>query len=164
LIRALQQSIEHTYSDKENEMSNLEIAKKFAGLLESRDVKGLQAIMADDFKAKGGTRELTKPQALGYLKIFFTAFPDHRFGFADFEEKGDLLNCTGQETGTHKGILDLNPLGMPILLPPTGKSFKLPKSVYTFRVAGDQVTFYSEETVEGGGLAGILEQFGAKLP
>ena len=145
-------------------MSNLELAKRAADLLESRDVKGLQVLLADDFRAKGATRELNKQQALGYLQIFFAAFPDHSFGFADFEEKGDLVNCTGQETGTHKGVLDLNPFGIPIALPPTGKSFKLPKCIYTFRVAGDKVTFYGEEAVQGGGLAGILEQLGVKLP
>jgi hypothetical protein len=145
-------------------MSNLEVAKRFASLLESGDVNGLQALLADDFQAKGATRELTKQQALGYLQIFFAAFPDHSFGFADFEDKEDLVNCTGQETGTHKGALDLNPFGIPISLPPTGKCFKLPKSVYTFRVAGDRVTFYGEEAVQGGGLVGILEQLGVKLP
>ena len=145
-------------------MSNLEVAKRVADLLDSRDVKGLQALLADDFRAKGATLELTKQQALGYLQIFFTAFPDHSFGWTDFEEKGDLVYCSGQETGTHKGVLDLNPFGMPVSLPPTGKTFKLPESVFTFRVAGDKVTYYSEETVKGGGLAGILEQLGVKLP
>ena len=145
-------------------MSTLEVAKRFADLLESGDVKGLQVLLSDDFRAKGARAELTKQQALGYLQIFFAAFPDHRFGFADFEEKGNLVNCTGQETGTHKGVLDLNPFGMPISLPPTGKFFKLPKSIYAFRVVGDKVTFYGEEAVQGGGLAGILEQLGVKLP
>jgi hypothetical protein len=145
-------------------MSNLEVVKKVADLLESRDVKGLQVLLADDFRAKGGTLELPKQQALGYLQIFFTAFPDHRFGFTDFTEKGDMVYCAGQETGTHKGVLDLNPLGMPVSLPPTGKSFKLPKSAFTFRVAGDKVTYLNEEAVQGGGLAGILEQLGVKLP
>ena len=145
-------------------MSKLEVAQKVADLLESRDVKGLQALMADDFKAKGPTLELTKQQTLGYLQIFFTAFPDHRFGFTDFEEKEGVIYCTGQETGTHKGVLDLKPFGMPVSLPPTGKSFKLPKSVFTFRIVGDRVTYFSEEAVKGGGLAGILEQLGVKLP
>ena len=145
-------------------MSNLEIAKRTADLLESRDLRGLQALLADDFRAKGATRELTKQQTLGYLQLFFTAFPDHRFNFADFEEKEGLIHCTGQETGTHKGVLDLNPFGTPLSLPPTGKTFKLPKSTFTFRVAGDKVTHYSEEAVTGGGLAGILEQLGVKLP
>ena len=145
-------------------MGNLEIAKRMAELLEARDLKGMQVLLSDDFKAKGGTLELTKPQALGYLQIFFTAFPDHRFGFTDFVEKGDSVESTGQETGTHTGLLDLKPLGMPLSLPPTGKSFKLPKSVYTFHVAGDKVTYFSEEAVAGGGLAGILEQLGVKLP
>jgi SnoaL-like polyketide cyclase len=144
-------------------MNNLEVAKLFASLLESRDVKGVQVFLADDFRAKSATRELTKQQTLGYLKIFFMAFPDHHFGFADFKEKGDSIDCTAQETGTHTGVLDLNPIGMPVSLPPTGKSFRLPKSVYIFRVAGDKVTYYSEEAVQGGGLAGILEQLGVKL-
>jgi hypothetical protein len=145
-------------------MSNLEVAKRFANLLESRDVKGLQVLLADDFRAKGGTLELTKQQVLGGLQILFTAFPDHSFGFADFEEKGDLIYCTGHETGTHKGVLDLNPFGMPISLPSTGKSFKLPKSIFTFRAANDKLIYFSEEAAEGGGLAGILAQLGVKLP
>ena len=145
-------------------MSNLEVAKRFAEFLETGDVQGLQTLLTDDFQAKGGTRELNKQQALGYLQMFFTAFPDVRFDFADFEEKGDLIQCTSQETGTHLGVLDLKPFGMPVSLPPTGKSFKLPKSINTFRVAGDKVTYYGEEAVQGGGLAGILEQLGVKLP
>ncbi|HEY3312420.1 MAG TPA: ester cyclase [Anaerolineales bacterium] len=145
-------------------MSNLETAKRAANLLESKDLKGLEALFADDFRAKGGSLELTKQQTLGYLQIFFTAFPDHSFGFADFEEKGDLICCTGQETGIHKGVLDLNPFGMPVSLSPTGKTFKLPKSVFTFHVAADKVSYFSEETIKGGGLAGILEQLGVELP
>ena len=145
-------------------MSNLDVAKRAAALLESRDSKGLQTLMADDFVAKGPTLELTKQQVLGYLQIMFTAFPDHRFGFADFEEKGDAIYCTSSETGTHAGLLDLNPLGVSVSLPPTGKSFKLPKCIITFRVVGDKLTYYSEEALKGGGLAGILEQLGVKLP
>jgi hypothetical protein len=145
-------------------MSNLDVAKRAAALLEARDSKGLQILMADDFVGKGPTLELTKQQVLGYLQIMFTAFPDHRFDFADFEEKVDSICCTSSETGTHTGLLDLNPLGVSISLPPTGKSFKLPKCVITFRVVGDKLTYYAEEAVKGGGLAGILEQLGVKLP
>lgn len=143
-------------------MSNLETAKKAANLLESRELQGLQALLADDFRAKGATLELTKQQILGYLQIFFTAFPDLRFNFTDFEEKEGLIYCTSQETGTHTGVLDLNPFGMPVLLPPTGKSFKLPKSVFAFHVVGDKVMYLNEEAVKGGGMAGILEQLGVK--
>ncbi len=75
-----------------------------------------------------------------------------------------MIYCTGHETGTHKGVLDLNPLGMPISLPSTGKSFKLPKSVFTFRAANDKLIYFGEESAEGGGLAGILAQLGVKLP
>ena len=146
-------------------MSDYEIAKRAADLLEARDLKGFQALLADDFRAKGGTLELNKQQSLGYFQMFFTAFPDHSFGFANFEtgEMDGWISCTAQETGTHKGVLDLHPFGKPISLPPTGRSFKLPQCVFTFRVAGDKVTYISESTGEGGGLAGILEQLEVKL-
>ena len=113
-------------------MNNLETAKRAADALESKDLKSLQVLLADDFRAKGGTAELTKQQTLAYLQIFFTAFPDHRFGFSDFEEKGDLVTCTGEETGTHQGVLDLNPLGVPVLLPPTGNLSNCQKAYLHF--------------------------------
>jgi len=144
-------------------MSKLEIAKKFADLLESKDVQGLQVLLADQFIAKGAARELNKPQALQYLEIFFSAFPDHTFNFTDFHEQEGVIHCIGEEVGSHTGILDLKPLGIPVKLPPTGRSFKLPKTTYTFRVEGNLVRFYGEEAVEGGGLAGILAQLGIKL-
>ena len=145
-------------------MNNLDIAKKAAVLLESKDLQGLHAILADDFSAKGPTLELSKQQVLGYLQIMFTAFPDHHYGFADFEAKGNSVFCNSIESGTHTGVLDLNPLGMPVSLPPTGKSFKLPKRVITFRATGDKLVHYAEEAVEGGGLKDLLEQLGVKVP
>jgi hypothetical protein len=145
-------------------MKSLEVAQTAADLLEARDVKGLQALLAEVFKAKGPTMELTKQQTLGYLQILFTAFPDHRFGFIGFEENGDWISCTGQETGTHQGILDLKPFGISVTLSPTGKSFRLPKSKFAFRTANGKLTYFSEEATEGGGLAGILAQLGVKLP
>jgi hypothetical protein len=145
-------------------MSNLDVARKAAALLEARDVQGLQALMADDFAAKGPTLDLTKQQAIGYLQILFTAFPNHGFGFADFQDKGDSVDCSCIETGTHTGLLDLNPLGLPLSVPPTGKAFKLPKRTATFRVAGDKLTYYGEEDVPGATLKDLLGQLGISLP
>jgi hypothetical protein len=51
-----------------------------------------------------------------------------------------------------------------VSLPPTGKTYTLPKGRFTFRVANDKVTYFSEEAEEDGGLAGILAQLGVKLP
>lgn len=144
-------------------MSNIDIAKRFAELMEVKDLNGLQEIMGDAFTAKGPTMELNKQQVVGYLKILFTAFPDISFGLTDFEEKGDLICCDSHEKGTHSGVLDLNPFGMPISLPPTGKTFTLPKGDFTFRVANDKIAYFSEEVADGGGLAGILAQLGVKL-
>lgn len=145
-------------------MNDPKIARRFADLLEAKDLNGLQELVSDGFSAKGPTRELNKQQTFAYLKILFTAFPDLNFGLTDFEEKGDLLYCTSHERGTHNGVLDLTPFGMPISLPPSGKTFTLPEGGFIIRVADGKVVYFSEEPGEGGGLAGILAQLGVKLP
>ena len=144
-------------------MSNIETAKRFAALVEAKDFNGLQAILADDFTAKGPSMELNKQQVVGYLKVLFTAFPDHSFGMTNFEEKSDSVYCDSYEKGTHHGTLDLNPFGLPVTLPPTGKVFTLPKGRFAFRVADNRITYFHEEAIQGGGLAGILAQLGVKL-
>lgn len=145
-------------------MDNIEIAKKLSEAFEARDLASLQALLADDFAAKGPTVELTKAQTLGYLKVLFTAFPDHRFGLTDFRQDGEDVQCTSHESGTHTGMLDLSPFGIPVSLPATGKGFRLPSSTLTVRVANEKIIYFGEESVPGGGLAGILEQLGVKLP
>ncbi len=143
-------------------MSSLETAMHFAALVEAKDLNGLPEILADDFTAKGPTMALNKQSVLGYLKMLFTAFPDMSFGLADFEGKGDLVYCASHETGTHQGVLDLSSFGLAVSLPPTGRTFTLPTGRFMLRVANDKVTYFSEETAQGGGLAGILAQLGVK--
>jgi hypothetical protein len=145
-------------------MAELEIAKRFADLLETKDLNGLQELIADGFTAKGPTMELNKQQTIAYLKILYTAFPDLSFGLTDLEEKGELIYYTSHEIGTHNGVLDLTPFGMPVSLPPSGKTFTLPEGGFTIHVADGKVVYFSEEPAEGGGLAGILAQLGVKLP
>jgi ketosteroid isomerase-like protein len=82
-------------------MSDIETIKRFADLIETKDLNGLQAMLADDFTAKGPKMELNKQQIVGYLKILFTAFPDISFGLTEFEEKDDLIYCASHEKGTH---------------------------------------------------------------
>ena len=145
-------------------MSNLEIAMRFCESLECRDLAGSQTLLADDFVAKGPTMELTKQQVIAYLQLLFTAFPDHSFGFADYEDKGEVIHFTTHERGTHQGVLDLKTFGVPISLPPTNKSFRLPAGRLTLRVVNSKIAYFGEEAGEGGGLAGILDQLGVRLP
>lgn len=141
-------------------MNHIEVVKRFADLVETKDLNGLQDLLADDFTVKGPTLELNKQQMVGYLKMMFTAFPDISFGLTDFEEKGDRIHCASHEQGTHTGILDLNPFGLPVSLPPTGRHYALPEGGFTFHVANDKVTYLSEE---GAGLKEVLAQLGVKL-
>ena len=144
-------------------MNKIEIAKKFASLLKSRDWSGLRDLLADKFTARGPTLALNKEQLISYLQILITAFPDMEFGLADFEEKDGLMVSRGREKGTHTGMLDLRPLGIEVSLPPTGKTFELPETLYLIGVADGKVVYYGEEEVKGGGLAGLLSQLEVNL-
>jgi hypothetical protein len=99
---------------------------------------------------------LGKQQAIGFLRVLFTAFPDHSFGFSELKIDAGEGVCTGVESGTHRGVLDLTSFGLPVCLAPTGRLVRLPPSKFTFQVEGDEVTAFAEEVGEGGGLAGIL--------
>lgn len=145
-------------------MSNLETFQRFTELLEARDLNGMQDMFADNATVKGPTVELGKQQIVDYFKTLFTAFPDISFGLTDFEEQGDVLYCVSHEKGTHKGILDLRPFGIPLFLPPTEKTYTMPKTTYTFHIVNGKIVSFNEETVEGGGLKGILSQLGVKIP
>jgi predicted ester cyclase len=144
-------------------MSNLEIAERFAVLIEAKNLNGLQEMLADNFTTNGPATELNKQQVIGYLKTLFTAFPDMSFGFTDFEQKDYLVTCTIHQKGTHRGILDLGPFGLPVSLPPTGKAFALPANGFVFGVENDKIIFFGEGVSEGNGLAEILAQLGVKL-
>jgi hypothetical protein len=144
-------------------VSELDVVKSFMGLIESKDLQGLEDILADDFSAKGPTMQLNKGQGVAYFNLLFTAFPDISYGVPEYEQKGDLIFCTIHEKGTHTGTLDLKPFGMPVTLAPTGKRFALPEGKLVFRVEGDKISSLSEQAVVGGGLAGVLAQLGVKI-
>ncbi len=145
-------------------MKNLETAQKFASLLNARDWNELHDLLAENFTARGPTLALNREQIIHYLQILITAFPDMEFGLTNFEEKDGLMVSKGREKGTHTGRLDLHPLGIEVSLPPTGKTFELPETIYMIGAAGGKVIYYGEEEVAGGGLAGLLAQLGVEVP
>jgi hypothetical protein len=145
-------------------MSNLEIAERCASLLEAKDLNGLDDVLAENFRTEGPNAELNKQQAINYLRTLFTAFPDMNFGFRYFEQKQYLVTCDVHQKGTHTGFLDLTPIGLPVLVHPTGKTFDLPVGGFVFGVENGKIIFFSESIREGGGLTGILAQLGVKIP
>jgi hypothetical protein len=146
-------------------MNNIELAKKFTAFLEESDLQSASEMLSEDFRAAGPTAEITKEQFIGSLSLILSPFPNHRFNFSNFIEKEqDSITCTIQEQGTHKNILDLNPLGIPIRLPPTGKSFSLPETSMDFTFHDGKIIAIKEAHNEGSGLKGILDQLGIKLP
>ena len=145
-------------------MSNLDVIQKFIGMVETHDTDGLRNIFADDFIGKGPSFELNQEQLIAYMDMLHIAFPDIRFNFTDIEETGNEITFNAQEQGTHTGILDVNAFGIALVLPPTNKSFKLPKTFFTARIVDGKITFLGEDHAEGAGLSGLLAQLGVEIP
>lgn len=146
-------------------MNNLDLTKKFLMLLDEKDLQSAAKFLADDAQIIGPTTEITKDQFTSYLSALLSSFPDFRFNSSSLIEKDDgTVVCTTQETGTHQGDLDLNPFGISVSLPATGKTFSLPETTMDFTFRDGKIIMLKEAHVEGGGLKGILAQLGVDMP
>ena len=81
----------------------------------------------------------------------------------DFNENGDLVTCTHQITGKQSGLLDLSFMGLPSV-PATGTKVKLPEEPVTATIRDGKVYRFEVESVEGGGMEGLLKQIGVSIP
>ena len=145
-------------------MSALEMANKLLQALEAKDTTTAAKLISDDFTFSGPVpKPISGPEWLAMQQSLGKAFPDWNFHVADLREDGDKVRGTIQITGTHKGDLDLSPLGMP-KVPATGKAVKLPRGEITLTVSNGKFTSLSSPAPDGGGVMGILSQIGVKVP
>ena len=76
---------------------------------------------------------------------------------------GSVIRISSELKGTHRGTLDLSPLGLGAT-PATGKSFATPREHGRVTIKGDKVDLWVVDRVEGGGLTGVLGQLGLTVP
>ena len=76
---------------------------------------------------------------------------------------GGLIRVSSELKGTHRGTLDLSPLGLGAT-PATDKSFATPRERGTVTIKGDKVFSWVVGRIEGGGLMGVLGQLGLTVP
>jgi hypothetical protein len=100
-----------------------------------------------------------------FQRVHNEAFPDWKFNVSETRVEGNKAYRTIQITATHSGIYDLSKLGidLPPLLP-TGHARSWPVEYLTCTVKKGRITQMMVETGPGGGLIGILEWLGIKLP
>jgi hypothetical protein len=76
---------------------------------------------------------------------------------------GSVIRMSSELKGTHRGTLDLSPLGMGTT-PATDKSIATPREHGRVTIKGDKVVSWVVDRIEGGGFMGILGQLGLTVP
>lgn len=145
-------------------MTPSETVNSLMEALEAGEMNGAAGYLSDDFVLNGLTpRPLDRPQFLDFMRSVREAFPDWSFNPRDIQEQGSSVVLTLRSTGTQTGDLVIPVPGLP-LVPATGKSISLPDQPTRATIRGNQVTSITIQPVAGGGILGILQQLGIRLP
>ncbi len=139
-----------------------EQATAFMQALGKGDSETASTYLTPDFTVEGPTPEpLSKQEFLGLHAILARAFPDWSFNVSQAEIEGDQVKLTIEITGTHTGVLDLTPAGLPIpAIAPTGRPIRQPVEHPVLTVRNGKFSSMYLPVVAGGGLQGVLSQLG----
>ena len=147
-------------------MSNTERAKAFMNAVGRGDAETAAGYMTDDCFITGPTPQpIGKHEFLGLHSLLARAFPDWNFNLGEATEEGDKVHLTIEITGTHTGVLDLTPTGMPVpVLQPTGKKIQVAEEHPVLTVRNGKFSELYLPVAPGGGLMSILNQLGVAVP
>ena len=143
-----------------------EAAHELLDALDFRDRDALARLFAADFRCSGTVSAVPgREGALAVLDICAVAFSDFSFNFTEAREQAGVLRLRYAISGTHDGLLDLYPLGIPLQLPPTGTILRLPASAATvsFNNSGQVVDLFLQ-VAAGAGPGDMIARLGGTLP
>jgi predicted ester cyclase len=142
----------------------VETVKGFVAALEARDWHRVARHVTGDFVFSGPPQPLRNDGFLALMRALGTALPDWSFNLHDVQhDPGGTVSAKMQITGTHTGPLALPMFGLPEI-PASGKRVSLPEDRVEFVPAADNIAAIAIIPAPGGGIAGLLEQLGARLP
>lgn len=140
-----------------------EVLEKYFEAVNNHDVDGIDAVSAEEILFLTPIETLDKPTFLKYMRALFDGFPDLHFEHDEPETEGDLVTVPLVISGTHTATFALPAPGLKPV-EPTGTRVVLPKQRFAYTVSGQRLVRIECEPVPGGGIVGILEQIGVKLP
>jgi len=145
-------------------MSNIDLVKSALAALESGDMKKAESLLSDDMVFSGPVPQpIPRNEFIGLQGALVAAIPDWKFNASDYKEQGDKVTLKVHISGTHTKPLSLPPMGIQSL-PPAGTHVQLPYEPLTVTVKNGKATRIEGEHTEGGGVPGLLEQLGVKMP
>jgi len=132
--------------------------------MQKGDFKKARTFLTDDFQFMSQMpAPLSADEWMDMSSVLRKAFPDLQYKFKLVGTRGSVLKTTAELGGTHKGDLDLTKSGLGVI-PPTGKSFRMPIVHFEVTLQGDKISRYYGEKTEGAGVTGMLEALGVKMP
>jgi predicted ester cyclase len=141
-----------------------EITRKIFAALESGDLATAASFLSDDFVFSGPVPEpISGEQWFGLHQLLTAAFPDFSYNLSDVQVTGNVARTTHQISGTQMGDLDLSPMGMPVI-PATGKKVRLPVEHADLTFEGGKAVRLHADVPADGGVPGIMQQLGVKMP
>jgi ketosteroid isomerase-like protein len=146
-----------------NQTQPTEIVKSFFSLVEHKQLDAAFALLSDDLVVQGpAPKPLGKAEYTAVHAAWAKACSDWRFNLSQAEATGDgKVTTTIAITATHDGDLQGLPVpGLPARVAPTGRRAKLPEEHPVVTVRGGKITALEFATPPGGGIPGLLSQFG----
>ncbi len=143
-----------------------ETAHRLLDAFDNHNLHIIRSYLRDDFQLTGNVlRPMNKTEYLALLEAYFTAFSNFDWNFTEAAQEGQILRLKFAVSGTHDGVLDLNGIGVPVVVEPTGKTVNLPQS--SSEITWDENNHVVSQVLHqaaGATLSDLLAQIGAEMP
>jgi len=152
---------------QEDIMNPREIVQALFDSVQRGDFQKARFLVSNDCQFRDGSAEPVHLEAwMGIHKNLKKAFPnlDYHFHVDRVDGRdGAVVKISEELIGTHRGVLDLSLMGLGVT-PATHRAFAAPCEHGRVTIKGDKVASWVIESIEGGGLTGILGQLGIAVP
>lgn len=146
-------------------MTNVDILRRCLNAVENGDTETARACLHDKFQFVHATMDKPADADL-WLRVheaLSKAIPNFAFNLTNVRENDDQILCDIAITGQQTGTLDLSVIDLPIV-EATDRNISLPLEPCTITFKNDVIRRLEVEPVAGGGVVGILDQLGVKVP
>ena len=148
-------------------MNPREIVQALVDSVQRGDFEKAQSFLSNNYQFSGSIpKPLNRDIWMAINRNLKKAFPnlDYHFHLDGVDGlDGSVIRISSELKGTHRGTLDLSPLGLGAT-PATDKSFATPREHGRVTIKGDKVVSWVVDRIEGGGLMGVLGQLGLTVP
>jgi predicted ester cyclase len=145
-------------------MKASEVINACFSALDAKDLTKAGKLLSDKLEVVGVAPEPQgKNEFINVHRALFSGIPDFNFHHKIIKENGNRLGVKVQITGTHTKEMTAPIPGLKNI-PATWKAIKMPEEECDITVTDDKITRLEIRQVPGGGIAGLLNQIGVKLP